>query len=370
MKKGAIAKGRLAAAMLAVALLLGSVGCASAPRSAKSIDPSKVRSAPMEAGPVWVAQATWDVRERHLVVADPVAGAVFAFDRSGRIARRLARPGQGPLDFPRPALPYLVGDRLLIGSKFYKWVWLDRKFTPVASMLLEWEDPEIAEYRQLFLFSHDAGATRFVGVGEVQSHDLKWSEPAMFAVRFDAPGRLENLGAVAMDDEERAAYHSMTTKVAACGDEVYLLRMSARLALERFGSSRSDLRSFPEAFRRREELPKVSCSDPASVPERAAVARDLRMAEGLFCLEDRWLLLLAHQPRADGGTQWLVYPVDPVADVLGKAIELPTRAPEIVFVAGKKRWAVLEKGPMGEVGDQPLTRVITFPRPKLSFLRR
>ncbi len=325
----------------------------------------------MEAGPVWVAQATWDLRERNLVAADPVAGEVFVFDRNGSIVRRLARPGQGPLDFPRPAFPYLVGDRYLIGSKFYKWVWLDRKFTPVDSMLLEWEDPKAAEYHQLFLFSHDAGATQFVGVGEAQSHDLKWSEPAMFAVRFDSPGRLENLGAVAMDDEERAAYHSMTTKVAACGDEVYLLRMSARLALERFGSSRGDLKSFPEAFRRREELPKVSCSDPASVPGRAAVARDLRLAEGLFCLEDRWLLLLAHQPRADGGTQWLVYPIDPVADALGEAIELPTREAEIVFVAGKKRWAVLEKGPMGEVvGDQPLTRVITFPRPELTFLRR
>jgi hypothetical protein len=356
--------------MLAAVFVLGELGCASASRLTQGVDATKVRNAPMEAGPVWIAKATWDLRERHLVAADPVAGEVFVFDARGRIVRRLARPGQGPLDFPRPAYPYLVGDRFLIGSNFYHWVWLDRGFVPVASMMLEWEDAKAAEYRQLFLFSHDAGATRFVGVGEVQSHDLKWSEPAMFAVRFDAPGRLENLGAVAMDDEERDAYHSGPTKVAACGNEVYLLRMSAQLALERFGSSRSDLKSFPEAFRRREVLPKGSCSDLASVRGRAAVARDLRLAEGLFCLEDRWLLLLAHQPRADGGNQWLVYPVDPVADVLGEAIELPTRAAEIVFVAGKKRWAVLEKGPMREVGDQPLTRVITFPRPELTFPRR
>lgn len=324
----------------------------------------------MAAGPVWVAQATWDLQERLLVFADPVAGEVFVFDRKGRIVRRLAGPGQGPLDFPKPAYPFVVGNRYLVGSRPTMWVWMNERFAPVAAMPLEWEEPWLAEYRQLSLYSFDAGATKLIGVGEVQSHDLTWSGTSMLAVSYQNPGQLENLGAIEADSEETSAYHSFPSKVAVCGDEVYLLRMSAQLALERFGSSRGDLKSFPEAFRRREELPMVSCSDPASVPGRAAVARDLRLAEGLFCLEDRWLLLLAHQPRADGGNQWLVYPVDPVADVLGEAIELPTRAAEILFVAGKKRWAVLEKGPMRQVGDQPLTRVITFPRPDLTILRR
>lgn len=324
----------------------------------------------MEAGPVWVAQATWDLRERRLVAADPVAGEIFVFDPKGRIVRRLARRGEGPLDFPRPAFPFVVGDRYLVGSHLTRWVWLESRFAPVDSMPLEWEGPLSADYRQLSLYSFDAGATKFFGVGEVQSHDMTWSGTAMFAVPYRSPGELENLGSIEADSDESAGYHSYPAKVAACGDEVYLLRMTPLVALERFGSSRSELRSFPEAFRRRADLPTVSCSDPASVPGRAAVAHDLRLAEGIFCLEDRWLLLLAHQPRADGGNQWLVYPVDPFADVLGEAIELPTRAAEILFVAGKKRWAVIEKGPMRQVGDQPLTQVVTFPRPELTFLRR
>lgn len=333
----------------------------------------------MEAGPVWVAQATWDLRERHLVAADPVAGAVFVFDREGRIVRRLVRPGQGPLDLPRPVYPFVVGDRFLIAANFYRWVWLDKDFIPVDSMLLKWEDPKDAEYRQLFLFAFDAGVTRFMGVGQVQSHDLTWSGTAMFAVPFNNPGQLENLGSIEADSDESAAYHSYPSKVAACGDEVYLLRMAARLEIERFGDSPGispgTLKSFPEAFRQRPVLPMLFCGP--SLPEREAAKAVARIAEGLLCLEDRWLLLLAHQPRADGGTQWLVYPVDPVADALGEAIELPTRAAEIVFVAGKKRWAVLEKSPMRQVGDQlrqvgdqPLTRVITFPRPELTFPRR
>ncbi len=322
----------------------------------------------MEAGPVWVAQATWDRRERSLVVADPVAGNIFVFDRSGRIVRRLARLGQGPLDFSRPAYPFVVGDRYLVGSRSSHSVWLNKRLAPVDSMLLEWEDPRSSEPRELFLRSFDAGATKFIGVGEVQSHDLSWSGTAMFAVPYQSPGQLENLGSIEADSDESAAYSSYPSKVAACGDEVFLLRMSARLEIERFGDSPSILKSFPEAFRRRPALPMLRCGP--SVPERKAAEAVARLAAGLFCLEDRWLLLLAHQPRADGGTQWLVYPVDPVADALGEAIELPTHAPEIVFVAGKKRWAVLEKGPMRQVGDQPLTRVVTFPRPQLTFLRR
>ena len=332
-----------------------------------AIDPAKVRSAPMEAGPVWVAQATWDLKERNLVAADPVAGKIFVFDRSGRIVRRLERPGDGPLDFPRPAYPFVVGHRYLVGSHSTHWIWLNERFAPVDSMLLESEEPEVAEYRELSLKSLDAGATKFVGVGEVQSHDRTWSETTMFAVPYQHPGQLENLGSVKADSEESAAYHSDPSKVAVCGDQVYLLRMSERLAIERFGSTRGDLKSFPEAFRRRLALPKVSCMEPGSVPERHAAEAVASTAAGLDCLEDRWLLLLAHQPRADGGAQWLVYPVDPVADVLGEAIELPTRAAEILFVAGKKRWAVVEKAPMREVSDQPLTRVITFPRPVFSF---
>ncbi|MBP9146851.1 MAG: hypothetical protein KBI44_20440 [Thermoanaerobaculia bacterium] len=323
----------------------------------------------MEAGPVWVAQATWDLRERHLVAADPVAGEVFVFDRKGRIVRRLARPGQGPLDFPRPAYPFVVGNRYLVGSRLTRWVWMDSRFAPVEAMPLEWEDPSSAEYRELSFNSFDAGSTKFVGVGEVQSHDLTWSRTGMFAVSYRSPGQLENLGSIEADSDESAAFRSYPSKVAACGDEVYLLRMKSRLEIERFGDSPGSLRSFPEIFRQRPALPMLHCGP--SVPEREAAKAVARIAEGLFCLEDRWLLLLAHQPRADGGNQWLVYPVDPIADVLGEAIELPTRAAEIVFVAGKKRWAVLEKGPMGEVvGDQSLTRVISFPRPELTFLRR
>lgn len=370
LSEGAPVKCRLAAATLAAALVLGAAGCASAPSPASGIDPAKVRSAAIAAGPVWVAQATWDLRERHLVAADPVAGEVFVFDRKGKIVRRLASPGQGPLNFPKPAYPFVVGNRYFVGSRPTSWVWMNERFAPVAAMPLEWEEPWLAEYRELSLYSFDAGARKFFGVGEVQSHDLTWSGTSMFAVPYRNPGHLENLGPIEADSDESAAYHSYPSKVAACGDEVYLLRMSVQLALERFGSSRSDLKSFPEAFRRREALPMVSCSDPASVPWRAAVARDLRLAEGLFCLEDRWLLLLAHQPHAESGNQWLVYPIDPVADSLGEAIELPTRAAEILFVAGKKRWAVIEKGPMQQVGDQPLTRVITFPRPAFSFPQR
>ncbi len=333
---------------------------ATAPRA---MDSAPLVSSQMESGPLWVGQAAWDLEERELVIADPEAGKVFVFDQSGRIVRRIAKPGQGPLEFLKPAYPFVVGDRYLIGSNFYRWVWLDREFVPIDSMLLEWEDPQASEYRQLFLYSFDAGATKFFGVGQVQSHDLKWSEPAMFAAPFGTQGRLEHLGTVAADEDELSAYHSGPSEVAACGDQAYLLRMSASVSLERFGSSRGTLKSFPKELRRRPDLPLLLGRE--SVAERRAAMHLASLAEALFCIEDRWLLILARQPRAGGGTRWLVFPVDPLADTMAGAIELPTRADEIVFVPGRSRWAVLEKGQMKQVGYQPLTRMTTFPRPDL-----
>lgn len=322
-----------------------------------------VISAAIGPGPLWVAQATWDVEEEHLVVADPESGKIYVYNPDGRLDREVVKPGQGPLEFAKPAYPFVVGERYLVGSNFYHWIWLDKKFEPVGSLALEWEDPKLAEYRQLFLYSLDAGATKFFGVGDVQAHDLDWSLTAMFAVPFALPGKLEKLGELVADEEEIAAYHSYPTKVAACGDQVYLLRMAPTLSIEKFDAPRSTLRSFPELFRRRPNLPPLKGRD--SVQERWAAMRMARLADGLFCVEDRWLLVVAHQPLAAGGTQWLVYPVDPTADKIAPPIELPTRAAEIVFVPGKRRWAVLEKGAMRQVGVQPLQRLITFPRPSL-----
>jgi hypothetical protein len=103
-------------------------------------------------------------------------------------------------------------------------------------------------------------------------------------------------------------------------------------------------------------------NDASSVRGRRAALRNSTVASGLFCGADR-LLLLAHKPRAGGGQQWLVYPIDPLRDVMDAPVELPTTADEIVFVPGRKRWAVLEKGLMKYVTVQPLTRMISFPRP-------
>ena len=87
------------------------------------------------------------------------------------------------------------------------------------------------------------------------------------------------------------------------------------------------------------------------------------MADSLVCQEDGTLLVLAHRPSTPQGIEWLVYPIDPVADQLGQPISLPTTATDIVFVPGKERWAVLEKSKFRQTGLQPLARLLVFPNP-------
>ncbi|KAB2965406.1 MAG: hypothetical protein F9K16_02040 [Thermoanaerobaculia bacterium] len=318
---------------------------------------------PMEAGPVWVAQAAWGPGEQQVVVADPGSGAIYLYDLEGRIARKIVRPGQGRLEFRKPAYPFLVNGKLLVGSHFFHWIWLDAALEPVDSFHLEWPAGDGSPYRQLWLYSFDAGRSSFVGVGEAQDHDGVWSETAVFEAPFaTSEGVVTNLGTLAVDSEESSALHDKPGKIAACGDEVYVLRYGVSLSIEAFGKSRRTLTSFPAEYRQRPALPPMERRE--DVEARAAAVRTSKMADGLFCLDERWLLLLAHEPIGDGSIRWRVFPIDPAADVLGDPIELPTRATSIVFVPGSRRWAVLEKGPMKQVGLQPLVRMVVFPTPR------
>lgn len=322
----------------------------------------------LEPGPLWVARAAWTAAEDHIVVADPESAVVYFYDLGGRIVRRLVRPGQGRLEFRKPAYPFLVGGRLLVGSHFYHWVWLGDDLQPVDAFRLEWASAEQSPYARLFLHSFDAGGTRFVGVGAAQTHAGEWSETAVWAAPYARKQEpVVNLGTLEVDPEESAALHAPPSEVAACGEEVYVLRVRKRLSIEAFGRERRTLAAFPSTYAVRPDLPPMEQRD--HVAARAAAARTSRMTDGLFCVDDRTLLLLAHDPQPDGSIRWHVFPIDPVADSMGDPIELPTHAAEIVFVPGSKRWAVLEKGPMKQVGLQPLVRMVVFDAPALTIAR-
>ena len=335
-------------------ILAALTGCAS-----RGTTTEPLRIAPLDGGPVWVSKAAWDHAEEHVVVADPVAGAIYVFGRDGKTRRRIEDDGSRErLDFSRPNYATRVGDRYLIMASFSGWVWFDRGLVPQEPFDLEWEAGAGA-YAEIDASEFAVSDTDVYVIGTPHNADGQWSEKAIFAIsRRDRTA--QQIGRLPIEEESRSYYNEPPFNLAACGGKLWLLEMAPQVSIREARDGGLRLRSFPADLARRPELPVLECA--GSVAPRREALRKVSIAEGLFCDGDR-LLLLAHKPRVDTGTQWLVYPIDPARDVMGEPFELPSTADEIVFVPGRRRWAVLEKGAMQHIGNQPLTRILSFPPP-------
>ncbi|OQC35290.1 MAG: hypothetical protein BWX64_02523 [Acidobacteria bacterium ADurb.Bin051] len=347
------------------ALVLGALACGPA-RSAPRVVPH-----PVERGPIWVFQAAWDWAEKHLLLADPVSGAIYQYDRKGRIVRRLQKHGDGPLEFSRPAIAFRVGKRYLVADDLYRWLWLDRTLRARAAFGLRWDAEENPEYGELAESEMAAGTTRFFGIGRIRTQGNEWSGLEAFALDYENPRGIERFGPLDFEDAvEERLFDLLASRLAACGDEAFLLRLTPEARVEQLGRAGRRLESFPEEFRHRPALASALQGSGDREQWDAAVRR-ARLPDSLYCVgKGGPLLLLARAPRKEGGVDWYVYPIDIRADRLLPRIELPTKASDILFAPGRTVWAVFDKAETTAFGNQPLTKLRVFPAPSFAGLER
>lgn len=353
---------RNAGALLGLLAIVSPSGAEVRKAASDAVVVRNATAAPLQAGPVWVSQATWDAAEERIVIADPGSGRIYVYDATGRLHRSVVKPGQGPLEFTKPNYAVLVGNRYAIATSVYRWIWFNKDLQPQSMWELDWEVGK-GRYSRLATSEFDFTDAHLYTLGAVQSFNGEWSNKAIFAVSLKERN-IQQIAQISRDPDELSYYNEPPFNLSACAGKVWFLQMSATVSIVEARDKGKRLQSFPAEFRRRPAIPRLV--DASSVASRHAALRNAPVAEGLFCADERLLLLLARRPRAAGGVQWLVYPIDPLQDVMGRPIELPTTAGDIVFVPGQKRWAVLEKGAMKYVGVQPLTRIVSFPRPALN----
>ena len=312
--------------------------------------------AQMSPGPLWVSKAAWDAAEEHIVIADPASGTIYVVGLDGGIQRRIA--DERGDDFPQPNYVSRIRNQFLIATSTSGWLWFDRNLGAKSAWLLEWEEGA-APFSWIDVSEFDVSDTHLYAIGNGKDFEGGWSEKSVFAVSL-RDRSVQQLATLAVDDDSKSYYNEPPFNLAFCGGKVWLLEMEPTVSIREARDGGVRLRSFPADFEKRPEAPVLVCA--SSVAPRRAALRNATVASGLFCLGDT-LLLLAHRPRGDGTVQWLVVPIDPSRDTRALPIELPTTADEIVFVPGRRRWAVLEKGAMQHIAAQPLTRLITFARP-------
>jgi len=339
------------------------LGCFCIALAVQASEPAAARAVSVQAepGPIWISKAIFDQSEEQIVVADPGTGRIYVYGLNGRILRRIASPGRGNLEFEKPNLPFLVGDRFLIAASPYRWIWLNAALEPLSGWSLEWSEQENATYAALAPYEVAVGGKDLYAIGATQKQDGSWSDWGVFDVPLNGHS-VRQLARIGNDAAERSFYLNPPSNLAACGSSVYLLRMTETVSIEQVAPSVRAIGSLPLEFRKRPALPEFSRE---SLPLRKVTLRHAAAAEGLYCTDESHLLLLAHRPREGTGVQWLVYPIDVKANQIGAPVELPTNAAEVVFVPGKRHWAVLEKGEMKRVGIQPLTGIVVFPAPSM-----
>jgi hypothetical protein len=338
-------------------------GCICAASAVQASEQAVARAVTVQAdpGPIWVSKAIFDSSEEQIVVPDPGTGRIYVYDLNGRILRRIASPGRGNLEFEKPNLPFLVGNRFLIAASPYRWIWLNAALEPLSGWSLEWNEQENSTYAALAPYEVAVGGTDLYAIGATQKQDGTWSDWGVFDVPLNGH-TVRQLARIGNDAAERSFYLNPPSNLAACGSSLFLLRMTETVAVEQVAPSARAVVALPLEFRKRPALPEFSRE---SLPLRKMAVRHAAAAEGLYCTDESHLLLLTHRPREGTGVQWLVYPIDVKKNQIGAPITLPTSAAEVIFVPGKKRWAVLEKGEMKRVGIQPLTGIVVFPAPSI-----
>jgi hypothetical protein len=105
---------------------------------------------------------------------------------------------------------------------------------------------------------------------------------------------------------------------------------------------------------------KTRNTGPSSTEARFKEIEQSRMISGLFG-QGNMLYVLAREPNSTGGTQWLLFQVDPDKGKLLGEVRLPTTSPHLVVVPGLDYWYLIERGTVRGWGLQVNDTVVRVP---------
>jgi hypothetical protein len=352
---------RMRWSLLFVLALLGCApGVAAAEGGSRPPEPG-CRRVPLDPRPVWAFHGRWSEDGESLVLADVGAGVLRLYDRDGRPARTVARPGPGALEFNRPsAIQPLPGGSLLSdGTRF---LWLDEELAPSRSYDLA-AVPVAPGGTVRGLFEWAAADGRTYGIGDVLLPDGSWRS-GFLSMPLEDPTAYRLVRELPLRAREEFDHYLMgDPHVATLGGRGYFLAMAAppRILEVGDGAAPRRLESFPDGFDRLPALPLHGGLKSAEIRYRAY--ESARLPVGLFGRAGR-LYVLTREPAAAGGaggTRWSVTRIDPRADRVEGTVVLPTPATHLTLIPGPKRWAVLEKGRVERYGEQPIPSLLLIP---------
>lgn len=182
------------------------------------------------------------------------------------------------------------------------------------------------------------------------------------------PDSFELIREVEPTSPETTFYFVLHPYVATIGDKGYFLAMEEVPAIYEFDPKRPEERrlrrlGMPHAFKLRPTLPPNDGTVPMEAFYEALA--DATTPYGLYAWSGR-LWLLGHRVLAKGGTEWVLYGIDPTgpngpARVVSR-VYLPTTAEHLALAFGNGALNALEKGPVKVLGKQDVQSLLRIPR--------
>jgi hypothetical protein len=353
-----VRKDRLvAAAMAAVALcVLG------APSSVPAA--SGVQSLSFRHDPMWINSGTWKTgTENRLLLVDALNSKIREFEvDDGQLTAKgvVENPA-----FPRPSLVAAVGKSYLVVTDGEKVVRLNENLEVVSETnLVEKSNGPGGHIGSVYSMA-PLGENVLLTFSDVQLRDGTWTS-GFLRVPLDDPARFELLYPMAVSSPARTFYLLGYPYVAATSrGSGYFLVMEKTPQLFAVGA-KGPLTQITLAGNQQKVADAWSAP---TLPEKQGMKsaealygalQEARLPAGIYGLGDH-LALLQRAPRGDGGTIWTLARFDLAAQRFGAPYRLPTVAAHLTIIPGEVL-AVLEKGAVRALGDQPIPSVLLIPK--------
>ena len=313
----------------------------------------------LDPSPSWTNSAAWSEDGKELTLVDILGGRLLRYS-NGKYSGSVARPGMGELEFNQPSALTAIPGGYLLASPPGKVIWLNRGFDPFRGLdllkagkgghiqgkleIFDWE------YPQLF-------GNYFLGTAVLHIDGKPWKGLVRASLKpFELTDLIEEIDYNAPEDR---LFRLLGTESAASGGGDYVLRWARPTAyILQIWPQKRRLKTFPPGFEALPALPQgVGGMEGGPILYKALERSTL--AVGLYG-QGAYLYLLARKP-AGQGTLWQLWQIDPQRDTIIRSMTLPTQANHLFLAPGPINWAVIEKGPVIQMGSQSIKSMLLLP---------
>ena len=336
--------------LVVLALFLAGASSAEAPVTCRRVA--------LDPAPTWSSSAAWSPDGRELALVD-ILGARLLRYMDGQSSGIVVRPGRAELEFNDPVSLSTIPGGFLLTNFPGKLIWLNRSFQPVKAvdfLKLKPGDRIHEKVESFGLEDPRLEGNSLLGFATLHLDDKVWQGFIRASLNpFALTDLIEQVDPKAREDR---LFRLLRDESVPAGGGDYVLRWAQPTYILQIWPQKRRLRAFPAGF---EALPKLpeGVGGMAAGPTLYKALEHSTSAVGVYG-QGAYLYLLTRKPTGQGNL-WQLWQIDPQRDTVIRSMTLPTQASHVFLAPGPISWAIIEKGPGIQEGNQAIKSMLLIP---------